>query len=83
MRSAYSLLSSVVQPFDFFTEQFSCPNWNQDIDLNLQVMQELSLLKNQLHNINGQPILTSKTGVCLNEILRKISNNKDDLGGNR
>ena len=37
MRSAYSLLSSVVQPFYFFTEQFSCPNWNQDIDLNLQV----------------------------------------------
>ena len=42
-------------------------------------MQELSLLKNQLHNINGQPILTSKTGVCLNEILRKISNSSNKI----
>ena len=37
LRSGYSLLSSVVQPFDFLTETFSCPNWNQDIELNHQV----------------------------------------------
>ena len=37
-------------------------------------MSELLLLKSQLHIINGQPILTLKTGITLDKILEKVTN---------
>ena len=37
------------------------------------------MLKNQLHCINGQPMLTSKTGITLNQVLGKISNSTNRI----
>ena len=39
----------------------------------------MRLLKNQLHCINGQPMLTSKTGITLNQVLGKISNSTNRI----
>ena len=72
LRSSYSLLGSIVQPFDHNNGKFVLPNWNTEIEVSQQIISELLLLKSQLHIINGQPILTLKTGITLDKILEKV-----------
>lgn len=74
LRSSYSLLASIVQPFNHNNGKFVLPNWNTEIAVSQQIMSELLLLKSQLHMINGQPILTLKTGITLDKILEKVTN---------
>ena len=74
LRSSYSLLGSIVQPFDHNIAKYVDPNWNTMITVTQQIISELLLLKSQLHIINGQPILTLKTGITLDKILEKVSN---------
>ena len=74
LRSSYSQLSSLVQPLDPSTGIFVPPNWKVNIRITDKIVRELSLLKSQLSIINGQPITSVKTGITLDKILRKVSN---------
>ena len=79
VRSAYSALSSAVQPYNQAIGSYSVPDWSQHINLSKEVALELGLLGNLLHEINGQPILTSKSGINLSSILEEISNESNQI----
>ena len=79
LRSSHRALSSVVQPYDHTSGSYSFPDWSQHITVSKEVAIELGLLKDLLHEINGQPILTDKSGITLNSILEQISNESNKI----
>ena len=44
-----------------------------------EVAIELGLLKDLIHEINGQPILTDKSGITLSSMLEQISNESNKI----
>ena len=74
LRSSFTTLSHAVLSYDYTTGSYFPPDWDQHIVINNDIGRELNALKNVLHQINGQPILTSKSGITLNKLLEKVSN---------
>ena len=60
LRSSHMLLAEETNNFQIM---------NVEIRLTYQVQQELYILKDKLRELNGQPIILEKTGVCFQQVL--------------